>query len=303
MSRRPTFEEGFKIIEKYARDPTTPDGELSFNLAHFMSNAGYRKSPFNMKFPSLVRGRSLTALTIEDAMREFKDVSRLSYPPPFTKPRASRCNAEGQSAFYCAGDTGVPVFELRAELDQYVVLAFFLHQRNPLIEISIPIIGSEHIHRKLSQRDPNHPLITILEQDIYFKKKDRDEVTIELDRRLANWFSQPVTDKNRYIYRLTNAYYDMFKTYMSNDGNQLNGMLYPSIESESSGYNVVLEPKWVDDNLRVSGATIYKVVRKDKKHYSLAPLKNLVDIKPSGDIIWDDYLWELRPDSPSTLLT
>lgn len=298
----PPFEDGFKVIEDAAKDHKTPEGEISFNLAHFMSNAGYKKSPFNMKFPSLVRGRNFIGWTIEEAMHEFRNVSRLSYPPAFTKPKASRCNADGEPAFYCAGDTGIPIFELRAELYQYVVLAFFVHQRNSIIEVQLPIIGSEHIHKKLFERDPEHPMVGILEQDIHFKKGDRDDITITLDRRLAKWFSEPVTETNKYIYRLTNAYYDLFKKYMNNDGKKLNGLLYPSIESESSGYNVVLDPDWVDQNLKVSGATIFRVVRKDNKNYSLAPLKNLVDIKRNGDIVWDDYLWELNPGSPSTTI-
>ncbi len=37
---------------------------------------------------------------------------------------------------------------------------------------------------------------------------------------------------------------------MSNDGNKLNGIFYRSIGSETSCCNLVLEPEWIDDNLR-----------------------------------------------------
>jgi hypothetical protein len=298
----PPFEEGFQAMEEAAKNPDTLEGNLSLNLAMFMKNVGYRKSPFNLEFSSLVRGRSVTAWTIEEAMHEFRNVSRLSHPPKATNPKASRCNAEGEPAFYCAGDTGIPIFELRSELYQYVVLAFFVQKGGRIIQAEIPIIGSEHIYKNLKKRDPKHPLLKILKQDIHFKKDDRDETTITIDRRLAQWFSEPVTDDNKHIYRLTNAYYDMLKTHMNYDGKKLKGLLYPSIESESSGFNVVFDPDWVDENLMVSGATIYRVVRKNQKYYSLAPLKTLKVVKGNGETIWDDYLWEIDPGSPSVVL-
>jgi hypothetical protein len=297
-TKPPSLEFGFTLIEEMAKDPSTPETDICDNLAVFLSSAGYRRAPFSMHFEGLFRARSVAVPTIEQACFEFGNVSKLSYPPDWTNPRASRCNPEGRPVFYCANDSGVPIFEIRAEAGQYVAFTLFRHPTKKRIDIRIPIIGSEYIRDKLMARDPKNPMIKILEQDIHFKKHG-DKRTIQLDRRLAEWFKAKVDDDNKYIYRLTNAYYEMFVRHMSDGGRKVQGLLFPSIESESTGYNMVFETDFVDKNLVVQEVTVWQVLQKAGKNYILKPIKQNGYINEFGDIGWLDYGWYLAPTSPT----
>jgi len=289
----------FKFLEEIAKDPSTPDKVIREFLVYYLTSSGYIRAPFNMVFDRLIRGRAITRDTIEDACYEFRDVTRLSYPPVGSNPPASRCNPLGRSVFYCSIDIGVPIFEVRAELGQYVALTLFKHKTQDKISIKLPIIGVEHIHDNLLLRDPNNPMVKILEEDIFYKTNG-DINTIELDRRLSEWFSQPVNDVNKYIYRLTNAVYEMYIRHATHGNNErVKGLIYPSIESESTGYNIFLETDLVDDILEVESSTIFKVESKVEKKYALSQKKQIDYQWVDGKIEWEDFVWHLEPNSPS----
>jgi hypothetical protein len=289
----------FSFLEELAKDVNIQDSTIREFLVYYLTSSGYQRSPFNMVFNRLLRGRAVTGNTVEDACYEFRHVNRLSYPPPASNPPASRCNPEGRSVFYCSIDSGVPIFEVRAELGQYVALTTFKHKQNQKIVLRLPIIGVEHIHDNLLLRDPSNPMVKILEQDIYYKTNGNIR-TIELDRRLSKWFSEPVDDSNRHIYRLTNAYYEAFIRHATDGYNgRVKGLIYPSIESESTGYNIVLETDLVDDILEVEACTIFKVESKVGKKYALSQKKQIDYLWVNGDIAWEDFVWHLEPHSPS----
>ncbi|WP_026629429.1 hypothetical protein [Dyadobacter alkalitolerans] len=135
-----------------------------------------------------------------------------------------------------------------------------------------------------------------------------DHNLLELDLALSQWFTRKVDASNRQTYKLTTAFYEMLVKQIAyfDDHEFVECLIYPSVESEVSGFNIVMERNFVQRNYNLISAVIYKIEMKEEKTYVLRSLRSSANIRPKGTLIWErfydcDAIWTLSPNSPSFL--
>lgn len=297
-----TISNTINIIENMASRREVSDDQLNYFLVSFLNKAKFHRTPYMMHFQGIYRARAESFNSIEDACAEFAHVEKLSYPPDeFAK--ASRCNRHGYSVFYGSNENGVPIFETRPEIGQYVVVTGFKPRKKGTFDILLPIIGVKQIRENLSLRDPSDSMVNILSEDMHYKENS-DLVSLEIDNHIAKWFSTPANESNKHIYRLTTAFFQILTNNVKYDDDEVHALIYPSVESDITGYNIAIKKKVVDSGLQVQRATIYQVIEKKFKEYALQPLREIDKIEESGKITWRELIskeiFRLSPDA-STL--
>lgn len=166
----------------------------------------------------------------------------------------------------------------------------------------LPVIGVKQLRENLLRRNPYDKMAEILSKDMHYMASD-DPISLMIDDHIAGWFSHRVDDSCKYIYRLTTAFYKALVNFVKYDNDEINALIYPSVESEITGYNIVMEQKVVMDNLEVSKAIIFSLVHKNGSSYTIKPLKESSHIESDGKIIWADVknggLLTFNPDTPT----
>lgn len=295
----PTFDGLFNFFKVKAKEEGSSVDELAFNLGIFLQKANYNRTPYQLYFEGFYRARTGNFESIDKACEEFNHVRELG-PPPAKFAKECRCNTVGNPIFYCTNDNGTAVFEVRPQIGQYVVITHFKPVNSKNFEIVLPIIGVNRIKTRLERRDKHDPIAIMLRDDLIYKTEDA--FIKVLDHYLSNLFIEPVSEANKYLYKLSTAYYKALVTYAKYDNDKITGLFYPSVESECTGYNLALELNAIKDKLEVdaSGTTvIYKVEWKQGKEYRLRPKKQIKSIDENGNIVWEDAVatgvWHLNP--------
>ena len=92
------------------------------------------------------------------------------------------------------------------------------------------------------------------------------------------------------------------------DTKKLDGLLYPSVAGQLTGYNTVIKTDFVDNNLKIRSASMYRVVDfiDGTLEYRLVPIKSLSQTCNRGKLIWKDVrqryadkIWYLNPQTPT----
>lgn len=82
-----------------------------------------------------------------------------------------------------------------------------------------------------------------------------------------------VSDKEK-CYSISSAYYNVLQTFFSNKGIYLDGLVYPSANTEASGMNIVLRKDVIDDRSVYLDMAIMFAMQRDPgnpKHISFVP--------------------------------
>jgi hypothetical protein len=292
----------FQRFEEFAEHGNVPVIGLSQILAVLLQEFSYQPEVCELDISNVFRARTFSASTLKEACFEFKNQKDLGCPPDRVSGQG-RCNEKVHAVFYCSTDNGVTIFETRPEVGQFVVVGQY--KKIGTNRVNIPIIGAQQIKQALVRRNPKDPLVSILGSLPYFSS-NVDRNLLELDIALSQWFTRKVDESNKQVYKLTTAFYEIFAKQIAyfDDHEYVESLIYPSVESEVSGFNIVMERNFVKRNYDLASAIIYKLEIKDGKTYILRPLKSLADIRPRGTLIWEnfydsDVIWKLSPSSPS----
>ncbi len=250
-----------------------------------LQDYNYEKHPFNFKLDGVIRA------SVNDDENWFNDIDRLSYPNrnKYKKIRINfgRCNFPDTAVFYCSSENGVPVFEVRPEVGQYIVLSNWASKVSDKIEFYGAAIGVEAIIKSLGRNDS---FIKTLSQDDIFKDSTTQDIK-NIDRYVAKLFMEKASENDR-IYWLTSAITRIHfeNMVLSKSGKKLQGLIYPSVASMITGSNLALTTSYVDQNLRLIGASMYKLVEHDvdKMEYKLTPVKTLMRADNYGLLDWQD---------------
>ncbi|OJW72955.1 hypothetical protein [Spirosoma sp. 48-14] len=291
MSNLPAHIKELEHIRALLNHPAVDHLDIERRVNKVFRQIGYGRRPFTFNFEGLYRAAS------KDQATWFNDPSgrplpeRLYCPPSRLAP-LGRCNKAGQSVFYCSTENGVPVFEVRAKLNQTVVISIWVNRMNASGEMEIPIsinglvVGVEKIVSTL----PDGAWLKnfLLENDDIYKSSTPSAVR-EVDAYIGELFTESTENvKNLYWFTSAIANVLLYKLRDPEGGSTLDGLIYPSVESKFSGQNIVLKEEFAATHLKILGAPMYKVMEydADQSRYSLRILGGLGNDKSDGSPIW-----------------
>ena len=266
-------------LKDLSSDPETDQAEIVKRVQEIFLEAGYERFPYNFRFQGLYRA------SINDNESWFydengkPDLDKLHCPPDAVAKRPGRCNMPYEPVFYCSTDSGVPVFEIRAQPKQTVVISTWIDARNsaekyyPVSAMAIAI-GVSKLVDSMVEGDPNRALL--MKDDVF--KATTPQAIKDIDMYVGDLFCEPVGD-DKTLYRLTSAiaYVLLNNLKTPQTGAGLHALLYPSIESKFSGQNIALHKEFARQRLKLIGATMYMVEEYDQQlsRFSLKPIKGL----------------------------
>jgi len=215
---------------------------------------GHLRITYSVNPEALVRGRKNTKNEI------FNHKKNLWYPNwdeiPKEKYQLNRCSDLGEKILYTSTETDTTICELQLEKGETFTLADFVTRSENLNAI-VQVIGINELSKAQKKFEK-------LFNDHYPKlKKDAPEEyekNIIIDNFLSEQFQIKIASNESWKYKLTIA---ISQILLSNP--ETNGLIYPSISTNSKGANIALKPEFVDQNLRIVRAGVLQVVDKTKE--------------------------------------
>jgi len=215
----------------------------------------------------------------------FKNISRCSYPPDSMKEsiKLQRANYPGQQVFYCTYPSETP--NASASITCIVETAWE----------HITDYSKERIITTMTRWDLNRPLelwvvpfsdICILKNpefkrisdhfsDILSHKDLIGSETLEAIRFFSEMFCK--VENKLVAYKITSAFYNYLLGIEKESGLKIDGLLYPSANTEGAGLNLVLKKDLVDDKIMNCTHVVMWAIqrtRNDPKHLKVFPISN-----------------------------
>jgi len=214
---------------------------------------GHLRITYKINPEGLTRGRKNLNKEIFNSKKDlwypnWDEISR-------DKHKLNRCNDLGKKIFYASTETDTVICELQLEKgDFFTVVDIF--PKTPELNAIVQVIGIKELAKSQEK-------YRVLFKDYYEKLKkdspDDYEKNILIDKFLSDQFQIIVNENESWKYKLTIA---ISQILLSNP--ETDGLLYPSISSNSKGANLVLKTTIVDEKLVIGRAGIYQVVDKTK---------------------------------------
>ena len=298
--------DNLSVIQKLDRirdvltHPAIDHAEIVRRVRSVFRDAKYQKRPIIYRTEAVIRASK------RDDEAWFDHVNKFSYPPNALLNNYGRCNCPGEPIFYCSSENAVPIFEIRPSVNDFVAVSHWgtgLVAKN--LEFYILPVGTKAIIDHLPEDDQLRNVL--LQEDIF--REDTPQDIKDIDEYIGRLFFEDANNyKNLYwfTYAITNAVLGLTFTKSGKkiDGQKLDGIMYPSVASKLSGFNLALTKEYVDKNLKLVAAGMWKVVSIDniKFEYKLEPLKNLNRPNAKGDnLTWNKTkLKTLLEFSPET---
>ena len=214
---------------------------------------GHLRITYKINPEGLTRGRKNLNSEI------FYNKKDLWYPNwdeiPKYKHKLNRCNDLAEKIFYASTETDTVICELQLEKDNFFTIVD-IYPKTLELNAIVQVIGINELAKSQEK-------YKVLFKDHYDKLK-RDspedyEKNILIDKFLSNQFQIKVNENESWKYKLTIA---ISQILLSNP--ETDGLLYPSISSNSKGANLVFKTTIVDEKLVIGRAGIYQVVDKTK---------------------------------------
>ena len=286
--------------------PAIDHTDVARRFRDLLKDVGYRKQLY------IIHPSALSRATCHSEELWFDNVSKLSYPPRevlIKKGGFGRCNWPAEPVFYCSNETGVPVFEVRPSIGTYVVLSRWEGKSSGRIELYGVALGVEAIIGCLSEDDEF--LLTLQKDDLF--KEDTPQAVKDINRYVAKLFIEDASvNKNTYQLTSSVAKVHFDDLILESNSKKVDALLYPSVASQLTGYNVALTTDFVETNLRPKGARMFQVIdfNEEALEYKLKPTKRVKGAYPTtGELVWEyvhkdisDQIWTLSPQSPSILI-
>jgi len=226
----------------------------------------------------------------------FNNVSQLSYNPKCEEIGLQRCNYKGQQVFYGAAPTNssnasmlsTAILEICLEyikdedIDTHYMTLSRWQIRRPL-EVFVLPYSKQSVENngdfKTAKENFDNVLATVL---------PTDTALLEFYKRSLEFISDIFckTDEKEKYYKISAAYYNFIMNSATKKGRVIDGLIYPSANTEATGMNIVLKKELIDDKtLYCDNAVMYKGQRypNKKKHFFFGDASNTVEIGDNGE--------------------
>lgn len=304
MSNSPHPITQLERITDQLSDPAVTHLDIYQQARTILNDVHYSRHPYVFKFDRVNRAASKEKESWFNFSGGRPDVDRLKHPPKGVAG-IGRCNWPGESMFYCSTENGVPVFEVRAQFKDTLVISSWELNDNvqslrsfndgrvimsaPRVKMPIEIYGlAIGVQRIVDAAAPNSFERNLLLKDDLFKAST-PKIFKEIDTFIGDLFVKTTNElPNLYMFTSAISRAILHDMYNARSRNNIDGLLYPSVESRFTGNNIVLKPEFVDSKLRLCGAAMYKVYTYNEKRssYSLKPTKGLGRHPENHSAVW-----------------
>lgn len=215
----------------------------------------------------------------------FSKVSQLSYNPEVSAIKLQRANYSGQQVFYGAIPSRTDYADCQSTASvetcmeyvrdhtinrAYMTICKWIISR-PLT-ISILPFSALSCSKNYDFQRANENYLRIIKESFGNDQKEACQYFIDSLSFMSDIFCQ-ITDKDK-CYPISSAYYNVLHTFFSNKGIYLDGLVYPSANTEASGMNIVLRKDIIDDGGVYLDMAIMFTMQRDPgnpQHISFVP--------------------------------
>jgi len=271
----------FLNLETLAADTKINDSNFNSCISEILKRYDYQRTVHFYKMKAVFRARRVDCGTLDDAISVLDNIEQLSYPRSPEDNKIGRCNFFGKPVFYCSSDKGTPIFEIRPNLGNFISLTTFVPKEKDSFELTFPIIGVKQLLKSFSQRKIHKSITEMIEKEMNSLKP----AILEIDNYFAELFVKSISEQNNYLYKITAAYFSHVNS-CAVEGRKMDSLLYPSVESEISGYNLAIETPFVDRELIAKNTEIFYLESIDNSTYHLVPVCTAVRQDANGNIEW-----------------
>lgn len=229
----------------------------------------------------------------------FATVDRCSYNPDRKKIELQRCNYPKQQVFYCSmwSDTNLAATSLTC-----IVETAWEHIKD---------IQSKRSYCTLSWWDCTRPLVvwalpfsqkSCLKNRSFFRMRAQFEKILKQEPNgrehlqalafITKAFS--ARPNKQFYYRISSAFYNTLLHLERTRKVKMDGLIYPSANTEGAGLNLVLKKELVDNKtINFKVATMYVILRdaKNAKSIKAMPASNIPEADSDGRIRFTSITW------------
>ena len=211
----------------------------------------------------------------------FLNVNELWAPPPGPYLSQGRCNAKGQSLFYCTNNAAIIFWELRCKVGSKLTIGVYQSKEDfkPL-----GIIGA----KKIADIDEDHKRIF---------GGHYANIT-ENGQKLHDMVEKFFTSKGSQYYNITNAITSIFLHDNTSvplppgltPPDNMTGVIYSTVAAGLNDYNIAFQPEYAEKVLKPNKFFKYEVLEQpDPNKIVVKRTHESREIKPDGTIEWDQY--------------
>jgi len=231
----------------------------------------------------------------------FKHIENLSYNPDPSSIKLQRANFNNQQVFYVSPHTdgGVGQCHNTAILEtafdsikttdfnrMYITVSRWIVQR-PLNVVNLPYAANSIAKNKdFAKAKEQYDRILSGLRSLYGETESQRH--IEALEFISELFA--ATKEKPYAYRVTAAYCDHVRRVLSANEYPLDGILYPSANTEAAGVNMALNTSLVDEGiLHMDHAVMFAIQRHptDRKHITFSDASTAAMIHDDGSIAFE----------------
>ena len=224
----------------------------------------------------------------------FNNTKQLSYNPDAEKITFQRANFPKQQIFYASVPTSTSFVSCSTSALLEVALEYVKnHESNReyftlskwLIKKPLNVIILPFSKRSIDRNDDflkaytvqNQILDSVFNEEVESTKK----LYIEALKFISDLFCERQNKKN--IYKITATYFNLMLEFLETKNYKIDGIIYPSANTESAGMNIALKKDLVDEGtLIMNYVTMYKMQRKPNNIKSLFFDKVSDDVQPNS---------------------
>ena len=226
----------------------------------------------------LYRGRKNWDGVLKKEVDLFENVSELWAPPQNPDLSQGRCNAKGQSLFYCTNCSTAILWELNCQPGEKLTIGTYqcIQELYP-----IGIIGAS----KISLIDSRYAEIF----------GDHYNSFSEIGKLMHNYVDRLFQEKGSEYYNATNAITSIFLNDNSkqilpvglNSADSMLGLIYSSVCTIMNIYNIVLQPEYAKTILKPLEFYRYTVLERPTEHQFVIKLTHVSSgVAANGDVVW-----------------
>lgn len=247
--------------------------------------------------------RSSYNINSENLSEVFSKVGRLSYNPNIKNIKLQRCNYPKQQVFYgavgydheFASMLATSVLEVcfeyvkQTDVDYHYMTVSRWQITKPLNVFVLPYAPKSNLKNPEFKSASEH-------FDTFLPSLAKDlNVTVEYIKSYLEFISEifcKQEDKANW-YKISSAYFNYLMKYAAFQNVRLDGLLYPSANTDGAGINIVLKKDVIDNAVVYADkAIMYKAHRNpnNPKHFNFTHASNEVDINSEGSFCFTN-IW------------
>ena len=217
------------------------------------------------------------------------NISDIIYPPSNLIKCYGRVNDIGQQLFYASNAKNVPFYELSANVGDHIAIGTW--KSNAKMGLNHIGYTSECKTALKSDRDLGSEYKHVIDM------KNFGEPNNLLQNYVASKFTPRVSKGEEWRYKFSIALGNIFLK-----GNNINGLMYPTIEMLGNADNIVLKPDYFPKHMEFVSVEYVTITKKEGMRFSWKVIDSATKLDEYSNFIWSgrNLKWTLKKDGEYT---